>query len=106
MLNLEGRNWVTGVGLQIEKGLCLGIGDADGLCDAGVDNFLERFPGLAKRDVLELDRGVLGVLPPGLEKSACNISAVTIIIRWNALNGRTLSICLRSPSVLYNPGGT
>lgn len=69
VLDLERRHWVAGVGLQVEEGLGLSVGDSDGFGDAGVDDFFQRFPGIAERDVLELDGGVLGVLPPGLEGS-------------------------------------
>ena len=44
VLDLQGGDWVAGVGLKIEEGLGLGVGDSDGFCDAGVDGLFERFP--------------------------------------------------------------
>lgn len=66
VFDLERRDGVAGVGLQVEEGLRLGVGDSDGSRDAAVDGFFERFPGFAQRDVLEFYGGVLGVLPPCL----------------------------------------
>lgn len=67
VLDLERRDRVAGVCLQVEKALRLGVGDADGFCDAGVDHFFKRLPGLVQRDILQLDASVCGVLPPCLE---------------------------------------
>lgn len=47
VLDLQGGDGVTGVGLQVEEGLGLGVGDSDGFCDASVDGLFERFPGFA-----------------------------------------------------------
>lgn len=57
---------MASVGLQVEEGLCLGVGDADGFGDAGVNDFFQRFPGFTERDILELYGSVFCVLPPCL----------------------------------------
>ena len=66
VLDLQRRDGVAGVGLQVEEGLGLGVGDADGFREAGVDGLLERFPGFAQGHVFEGDAGVGCVLPPCL----------------------------------------
>jgi hypothetical protein len=66
VLDLQGRDGVAGVGLQVVEGLGLGVGDSDRFGDAAVDGLFEGFPCFAQRDVFELDGCVLSVLPPGL----------------------------------------
>ena len=66
VLDLQGGDWVAGVGFKIEEGLGLGVGDSDGFCDAGVDGLFERFPGFAQGNVFQGDGGVGCVLPPCL----------------------------------------
>lgn len=66
VFDLQGGDGVAGVGLQVEEGLGLGVGDSDGFGQAGVDDFFQRFPGFAEGDVFELDGGVGCVLPPCL----------------------------------------
>ena len=57
---------MTGVSLQVEESLRLGVGYSDRLCDTRVNDFLKRLPGSVQRDILDLYRGVLGILPPRL----------------------------------------
>jgi hypothetical protein len=66
VLDLQGRDGVAGVGLQVVEGLSLGVGDSDRFGDTAVDGLFKSFPGFAERDVFEFDGGVLGVLPPCL----------------------------------------
>ena len=66
VFDLQGRDRVAGVSLQVEEGLGLRVGDSDGFCEAGVDDFFERGPGFAEGDVFEGDCGAGGVLPPCL----------------------------------------
>jgi len=66
VFDLQGRDRVARVGLEVVEGLCLGVGDPDRFGDAAVDGFFEGFPGFAERDVFKCDGGVFGVLPPCL----------------------------------------
>lgn len=66
VLDLQGGDGVTGVGLDVVEGLGLEVGDADGLCDALVCDLLHALPGLADGDVVGLDDGLRGVHPPAL----------------------------------------
>ena len=79
VLDLQGGDGVASVGLQVEEGLGLGVGDSDGFCDAGVDGLFERFPGFAQGDVFEGDGGVGCVLPPCL-------FAREVSSRWSFFN--------------------
>jgi hypothetical protein len=77
VLDLQGRDGVAGVGLQVVDGLGLGVGDSDRFGDAAVDGLFEGFPCFAQRDVFELDGCVLGVLPPGLLR-------ISVLVCWRS----------------------
>jgi hypothetical protein len=77
---------VAGVGLQVVKGLCLGVGDSDRFGDTAVDGFFESFPGFAKRDVLELDGCVFGVLPPCLSRVS-GLGMFGVSASWGSIPG-------------------
>lgn len=70
VLDLQGRDRVSGVGQNVVDGLSLGVGHADGPGNAGVDDLLEGFPGLVEGHLGGLDGLLLGVHPPSLEKES------------------------------------
>lgn len=55
VLDLQRRDGVAGVGLDVVEGLGLGVGDADGLCDAVVDYRLQCLPRPLDGNPVEFD---------------------------------------------------